>query len=284
MHFDYMINDSRVVRLSMSNIYREFKVSMTQQVAKRAFTVEHERHQYSSPAEPGARTEQVDGPGRGRPRPLGAEQGLRSRLATQVLPEVLPDLRERAGAGNLHLGSALHGHDPAEGDEVQGPEGQRLVRGVCLDSNPTPGGRPDGRQQRVERGPGRGQREQREQRPGRQVELEAHGKRRQEGLIHARSQRRRRGEEGGGRAAVERHSQRQGHGERGQAKGRQGRREDGPAGGSGTRREERGAIAGGDLLGGVPPAAGGGAGTLRPEAGRAARGEEERPGADDGGD
>ena len=28
MHFDYMVNDSRVVRLSMSNIYREFKVSI----------------------------------------------------------------------------------------------------------------------------------------------------------------------------------------------------------------------------------------------------------------
>lgn len=27
MHFDYMVNDSRVVRLSLSNIYKEFKVS-----------------------------------------------------------------------------------------------------------------------------------------------------------------------------------------------------------------------------------------------------------------
>ena len=27
MHFDYTVNDSRVVRLSLSNIYKEFKVS-----------------------------------------------------------------------------------------------------------------------------------------------------------------------------------------------------------------------------------------------------------------
>ena len=27
MHFDYMVNDSRVVRLSLGNIYKEFKVS-----------------------------------------------------------------------------------------------------------------------------------------------------------------------------------------------------------------------------------------------------------------